>query len=355
MQPNHWLRQAIAEFKAAYSENELRIQYDKARKADSGLVWEDFLWDKALLYQLDLHPELKTKVDDMPFKQHAKDILKANYLDAMVMLVQMTLSELRSIPGLSQDELQDIVIFLNTMGLSLEEGEEPTLKQAWEECFSERKEILGVLRSLREARKAIKEDKSLSYNKMIEEEVHLLEDADVRLITRGADKGTKQRFLWEYAIFLNEHISCCPKEAEGALSIAKRELELKEYLYGVDHKLTGESLELVGNIYQEQLDYPGAVPYYIRAIAIAKREEGPNSLHVADLYHALGLCFLEQKDYDASLAAFCSAYEGYTKQPEGPDRKTLGHLCFLIADAYREQGDLNLFNEYVDKGKEFQE
>lgn len=351
--PNPWLRQAITELREQTSDEKLRTRYDLTRQKDSGLSWEDFLWDLALQRQLDQNPVLKTRTDDMPLSPHAKDILKANYIDALVMLVQMTADELCKVPGFTGEELDEINSYLGSLGITLEEGEVDTVKQAWEECFEEKKNCLRILDAFKERRKVVREDPSLNLNEMVGKEVELYEETDVLLMTRNADKGTRQRFLWEYACFLHENMSTCPEETADALKVARRELALKEYLYGPEHRLTGQSLELVGMVCQEIMEYTEAVPYYRRAVSILERELGEGHHDVADMYQPLGLCLLESKEHDQALEAFMKAYDGYMNQRGRPDMMSLGHLCYLIADTYREKGDMKNFSEFVTRGKLF--
>ena len=356
MQPNQWLRQAVAELKERYTDDELRAQYDKSLQAHPENDWEDFLWDKALHLQLELHPVLKTRTDDMPFREHTKDIFKANYIDALVLLVQLTDKELERLPGLSSAEREEITDYLSSLGFSLSHGEDETLMQAWEECYEERRGVLNILETLKTLRKQAREEEGTSLNEKVAKEVSLYEDADSLLLVNNADMGTKQRFLREYACFLYDNMSTCPDETAGALDVAKREYSLKKYLYGPGHPMTGPSLELMARICQEMGDYASAIPYYERALAIRKKDKDADRHDTADLYQALGICRLEIKDYEECHEAFNKAYDIYMyDRPMCPDRISLGHLCYLIADAYREQGDMEQFREYAHRAKLFQD
>ena len=164
---NPWLKKAIMELREQASDKMLRTRYDITRQRESGLSWEDFLWDLALQRQLDRNPMLKTRTDDMPLSPHVKDILKANFIDALVLLVQMTADELHKVPGLKGIELEEIDSYLESVGITLAIGEEGTLKQAWEGCLEERRGDLQILESFKERRKVVREDPKLSLNEMV--------------------------------------------------------------------------------------------------------------------------------------------------------------------------------------------
>jgi tetratricopeptide (TPR) repeat protein len=274
LQPNPWLKKAIQTLMEVTSDRELHAKYGNQYQTGSEQDWDSFLWDQALQHQLILHPELKTRTDDMPLSTRIKDIFKANYIEALVMLVQMTGNELRRIPGLTADELEEITNYLDKNGFQLEEGETSTVKQAWEDCFKEKNLFSETMRSLEKRRKLVREEWTADYDDLIHKEILYFDETETLLLKNKADKGTMQRFLWKYANFLYDNMNVCPNETGMVLTIAKRELALKEYLFGHSHRQTAKSLELVGNIYQALKDYRQAIPYHERALCILGKEKG---------------------------------------------------------------------------------
>lgn len=353
--PNSWLRKAIAEFQAQNTEKEINRLFELARKKNPSLDKQDFIWDSAICNQLEINPVLKTYTEDMPLSTRIKDILKANYIDALVVLVQITRKELWRLPGLTESERGEIVSYLHDVGLALDENEDGTIKAAWEECFSRRRIFQDAMQSLDRRLNEVLHDNSLGFAETIREQVRVFEETDAFLVENHADKGTKQRFLWKYANFLYDHMSTCPEETGGATGIAKRELSLKEYLFGPEHKSTAESLRLVGNIYHEIGEVGKAIPYYKKDEAILEKDPGTDIRVLADLNHALGICQLDNKEYDSARETLNKAFKGYSKLPGGPDKHMLENLCYLIADTYKEQGDKESFCKYVDLAKFYKE
>lgn len=353
LKPNTWLQGAIEELYKKVPEEKLRESFAQTENLKTDEDWEDFLWHMALSYQIDEHPVLKTCTQEMPLSRRIKDIFKSNYIDALCILIQMSREELANIPGLTDGELRSIEGYLSAAGYPPVSNPEKTLKIAWNPLMEEREPVRQALEELKKRCSTIRKDNAIRYDEQIAQEIKALEQTDSRLLELGADKGTRQRFLWDYANYVLFHAHGDYDENERALGIAKRELSLKEYLRGPEDKGVGESYRLVGQIWQEQFVFPEAIRHLSHAASILEKYLGPYHPEMAELYNELGLCYLENRQYEESLGSFQKAYDAYMNQEKGPDRRSLGHLCYLISDAHFEQGESAMARKYIDMAKEF--
>ncbi len=93
--------------------------------------------------------------------------------------------------------------------------------------------------------------------------------------------------------------------------------------FGPEHSDVANFYNNLGNVHYSQRDYPKAIEYHVKSLAIRLKTFGAEHPHVADSYNNLGLAYNSQGDYPQALEYHekCLAIQLKTLGAEHPKTK----------------------------------
>jgi len=93
-----------------------------------------------------------------------------------------------------------------------------------------------------------------------------------------------------------------------ALSYYQKALAIHEKVLGLEHPDTAMSYNNIGALYHDQGDYDQALSYYHKALAIHEKVLGLEHPDTARSYNNIGILYHDQGDYDQAFDYFFKAY-----------------------------------------------
>ena len=186
-------------------------------------------------------------------------------------------------------------------------------------------------------------DESQLISARIVEVMGLYQKADSWASKTDYDKEKYSDLLFNYAYFLDDYGMYYDAEA-----VFLRLIPLAEELYGQEHKNTATSYNNIGSVYKNQGDYPKALEYYGKALAIVEEVLGKDHPDTATTYNNIGLVYDNQGNYPKALEYYGKALAIYEKVL-GKDHPSTATTYNNIGGVYDAQGDYPKALEYFGK------
>jgi CHAT domain-containing protein len=96
-----------------------------------------------------------------------------------------------------------------------------------------------------------------------------------------------------------------------ALNYLKKSLAIREKVLGKEHTSTATSYNNIGSIYESMGDYPKALNYYKKDLAIVEKVLGKNHTDTATSYNNIGLLYESKKQYDKAYKYAKKSYDTF--------------------------------------------
>lgn len=347
---NPWLTEAIKRFRARHTDADLRESYRNACECESPPSWQDFIMDSAFEEALQENPFLEQEITDTDFPDHLKDILRINYIDTVGHFMQLSLEELEILKGLSKEEIQEVVDFLEEGGFRLEEKGR-TLKQVsrWQEI--ERMPSKLILEEAQKKAQAIVDNASLWDYEAARRASDIYDRAFQSLQFDGADKGLFLKLLESHAVMLRPYVDPESPLNAKAINVATKLARLTEYLYG-QNRGTVETWELLEYNLERAEEYALAYEYAKKILSLRLTDSTATPQMLATRYNNVGTNLMELGRNEEALDPLLKALAIGEKALE-PDRQSLYFICHNIAEAYSRLGDKDKMFEYIEKADLF--
>ena len=143
--------------------------------------------------------------------------------------------------------------------------------------------------------------------------------------------------------FLEQHTS--------ALYELKQALEISKAVLGMRHPSTASTLHALGQVRQDQGDYPTAEDYYQHALEIKKAVLGMRHPETASTLHALGQVRQNQGDYPTAEDYYQQALE-ISKAVLGMRHPETANTLLALGWLRRDQGDYPTAEDYYQQALE---
>ena len=191
--------------------------------------------------------------------------------------------------------------------------------------------------------KSVMEDESDTIAARIFKAKELYEKADRWAFKTDYDKEKYSDLLFDYAQFLYKYGMYYDAEA-----VWLRQIPLVEELYGKEHEKTATSYNEIGLAYDNQGNYPKALEYYEKAMAIDEKVLGTDHPDTAIDYNNIGGVYWKQGDYPKALKYIGKALD-IKVRVLGSDHPSTAYSYNNIGYVYDEQGDYDKALEYYKK------
>ena len=133
-----------------------------------------------------------------------------------------------------------------------------------------------------------------------------------------------------------------------ALEFLEKGLAINEQVYGENHLYTGKSYNHIGLVYENMGDYPQALEYFKKGLAISKRFHGENHPDTAASYNNIGAVYYDMGDYPHALE-YSQKDLAISKQVLPEDHPGMVTLYNNIGALFDETGDFPQALEYLQK------
>ena len=127
-----------------------------------------------------------------------------------------------------------------------------------------------------------------------------------------------------------------------------RAIAVKTRLLGAEHPAIGVSLGLEAEQRYWQGDYPGAIPLFERALAMAERPPGAAPLEIAAILHAMGTCLSAAGQSKRAQTLHERGLE-IRERELGPDSPRVAESLTSLAVSHWQAGDLKGAKERVER------
>ena len=186
-------------------------------------------------------------------------------------------------------------------------------------------------------------DESQLISARIVEAMGLYQKADSWASKTEYDKKKYSDLLFNYADFLYKYGMYYDAEA-----VWLRQIPLAEELYGKEHENTAATYNNIGVAYRNQGNYPKALEYYGKALAIYEKVLGKDHPYTAQSYNNIGLVYKKQGDYPRALEYYGKAL-AIDEKVLGKDHPDTAIDYNNIGLVYDDQGDYPEALEYYGK------
>lgn len=186
-------------------------------------------------------------------------------------------------------------------------------------------------------------DDSQLISARIVEVMGLYQKADRWASKTDYDKEKYRHLLFKYADFLDDYGMYYDAEA-----VWLRQIPLAEELYGKEHEKTATSYNNIGGVYKKQGNYPKALEYLKKALAIDEKVLGKEHENTAATYNNIGTVYDEQGDYPKALEYHGKAL-AIDEKVLGKDHPGTATDYNNIGTVYDDQGDYPKALEYYGK------
>jgi tetratricopeptide (TPR) repeat protein len=139
-----------------------------------------------------------------------------------------------------------------------------------------------------------------------------------------------------------------------ALDWYHKDLAISEKVLGLEHESTATTYNNIAEVYRMQEDYPTALEWYQKALKIREKVLGKDHSDTATTYNNIALVHYRQGDYSAALKLYHKTLAIYEKVlgKEHPDTATTYNN---IAAVYDNQGDYPTALEWYHKALNIKE
>lgn len=139
-----------------------------------------------------------------------------------------------------------------------------------------------------------------------------------------------------------------------ALEYYFKDLAICENLYGLDHTNTATSYNNIGLAYYKLADYQKAEQYFFKALGIFENVYGIDSPSASTTYNNIGLVYMSKSDVRKALEYFSKSME-ISENVLGLNHPTTAMAYCNIGGAYNELADYDKALEYYLKGLKINE
>ena len=123
-----------------------------------------------------------------------------------------------------------------------------------------------------------------------------------------------------------------------ALPLAQQVLEKSEKVFGPDHRLVGNSLNTLANLYLTKGDYVQAEPLFQRALAISEKVFGPDRPETATSLNSLALLYQAKGDHPRAEPLYQRSL-AIREKTLGPTHPLVAQSLHNLGFLYQSKGD----------------
>ncbi|HYX50831.1 MAG TPA: tetratricopeptide repeat protein, partial [Ktedonobacteraceae bacterium] len=124
---------------------------------------------------------------------------------------------------------------------------------------------------------------------------------------------------------------------DAAIPLVERALAISEQKLGANHKIVGNCLNNLGELYGEKKAYERAEQLYLRALPLLENGFGPEHAKVAILLSNIGALYFEKGEYARAEPFLQRAVAIVDKLP--PSEPAIVGILGNLAELYQEKGD----------------
>ena len=189
-------------------------------------------------------------------------------------------------------------------------------------------------------------DASIVIEERIGKTIAAFKQSDKMAKEVGYEKSKYIKLLSDYSLFLYKY-----GRYYDAKNISQRQMSLAEEFYGNEHEETANAYNNIAEIYRVLNNYPKAIEYLFKALAIDEKALGNAHENTAAIYNNIGGVYLDQKNHSKAFEYFYKALERIMAIL-GSDNQYAATTYNNIGTVFEAQGNYAKALEYLNKALE---